>query len=72
MICARKHDAINLGAIVTLRFVDRAFKSTDLANVLFLGKHSLLVLQLFAEERFHLTFRPLVFANLRAPLLDCE
>ena len=53
LLAASEHDAIAFGSVISLRFVDRAFKSAYLARVLFRGEELDLPLAVLSEQRFH-------------------
>src|SRR5437899_2888477 len=69
-VVAREHDAIFLGPIVALRFVESAFERPDSAGIFVGGEELLLRPFLFNEEGVHFRFGPALRADLSALLLE--
>src|ERR1039458_5558371 len=69
-LVAGEHDAILLRAVVSAPFVHGSFKRADLARVGTGAEDPCRHAALFAEQRFHVGFRPVLRADGAAALLD--
>src|ERR1017187_9152998 len=69
-LVTREHDAILLRAVVAAPFVHGSFKRADLARVGTGAEDPCPPAALFADQRFHVGFRPVLRADGAPALLD--
>src|SRR5439155_2410623 len=69
-LVAGEHGAVDLGAVVAVRLVDRAFEGAHLARIWGGAQELAHPLAFFPEERLHLRLRALLLPDLSPASLD--